>query len=110
MRLQGTVCSWNGDRGFGFVQWNGGGEKVFVHITAFENRRKPQVGDIVTYEVEKDGRGRERASRVEYVKRPQKGVLRREGPVGGKSFLAIIAVAIALVGIGAALWSARHQV
>lgn len=68
MRFQGKIDSWNEARGFGFIQWNGGNDKLFVHISAFNQRqRKPLKGDIVTYEVCKAKDGRSQASNVEFV-------------------------------------------
>lgn len=31
MKLQGQVVNWNDDKGFGFVEPNGGGDRAFVH-------------------------------------------------------------------------------
>ena len=42
-----------------------GDDRVFVHIKAFANRRhRPAVGDIVTYSVSTDARGRPRAEKA----------------------------------------------
>ena len=48
MRLQGKIESWNDERGFGFVVQNSTGEKAFVHITAMADRRRPDIGALVT--------------------------------------------------------------
>ncbi|HEU4653393.1 MAG TPA: cold shock and DUF1294 domain-containing protein [Steroidobacteraceae bacterium] len=65
MRLKGKLIEWNDDRGFGFVEPMGGGERAFCHISAFANRsRRPTVGEIVTYELKKDERGRTRATQI----------------------------------------------
>jgi hypothetical protein len=32
MRFQGKVFNWNDDKGFGFFEPNGGGERAFVHM------------------------------------------------------------------------------
>lgn len=50
MRYQGRITEWKDDRGFGFITQNGSGNKAFVHISAFTDRRKrPASGDMVTY-------------------------------------------------------------
>ncbi|MEO8461043.1 MAG: excalibur calcium-binding domain-containing protein [Dokdonella sp.] len=68
MRYQGRITEWNDVRGFGFIVWNGGGDKVFVHVSAFnERQRGPSVGDIVTYEMQNDEKGQRRAEQVAFV-------------------------------------------
>jgi uncharacterized membrane protein YsdA (DUF1294 family)/cold shock CspA family protein len=68
MRYQGRITTWNDDKGFGFITPNGGGERVFVHISAFSNRqRRPDGNEIVTYELKVDGRGRTQANTVAFV-------------------------------------------
>lgn len=58
---------WNDDRGFGFVVPNGGGDRVFLHISEVRSRNhRPSVGDQVTYSVAKDSRGRLQAKTVAY--------------------------------------------
>lgn len=50
MRYQGRITEWNDGRGFGFVTPGGGGERVFLHISAFRTRpHRPQADDKVTY-------------------------------------------------------------
>lgn len=68
MRLKGTLVEWNDDRGFGFIEPEGGGARVFCHIKAFEVRvRRPIAGDRVTYELSKGSDGRTSAARVRPV-------------------------------------------
>ena len=65
MRHKGKITTWNAARGFGYVTPAGGGERVFVHITAIADRtRPPAEGDIVTYDLTLDERKRPRATRV----------------------------------------------
>ena len=65
MTAKGTLIEWNDDRGFGFIEPSGGGEKVFCHIKAFAVRvRRPQAGDAVTYRTMKDTKGRVHATDV----------------------------------------------
>jgi uncharacterized membrane protein YsdA (DUF1294 family)/cold shock CspA family protein len=65
MRLKGTIIEWRDDRGFGFIEPAGGGEKVFCHVKAFAVRaRRPEPGDAVTFTRKKDAQGRIQAADV----------------------------------------------
>lgn len=67
-RLHGTVVRWNADRGFGFIEPDGGGVETFVHIRAFARRElKPAPGDRVSFEIGVDPRNRPQAIRVDYL-------------------------------------------
>ncbi|MCB1578653.1 MAG: cold shock domain-containing protein, partial [Xanthomonadales bacterium] len=51
MRFVGRIAEWNDEKGYGFVEPNGGGERAFVHVKAFERRvRRPADGDLISYE------------------------------------------------------------
>ena len=54
----GTVKWFNTTKGYGFIQPDGGGKDVFVHITALERAGLRELADNtkVTYELE-EGRG-----------------------------------------------------
>jgi CspA family cold shock protein len=54
----GTVKWFNAQKGFGFIQPDGGGADVFVHISAVERSGIGNLteGQKVTYEVETDPR------------------------------------------------------
>ena len=68
MRHQGRITTWNDDKGFGFITPNGGGERVFLHISEFSNRqRRPQGSELVTYECITDNKGRAQAKGVAFV-------------------------------------------
>jgi uncharacterized membrane protein YsdA (DUF1294 family)/cold shock CspA family protein len=65
MRFEGTLKSWEDDRGFGFIQPDQGGDEIFVHIKAMVNREgRPQVGQRFTFEVELGPQGKKRAKAV----------------------------------------------
>jgi CspA family cold shock protein len=61
MMAVGTVKFFNVQKGFGFIQPEGGGKDVFVHISAVEKAGLRQLADgqRVTFDVEKDRRGRD---------------------------------------------------
>jgi uncharacterized membrane protein YsdA (DUF1294 family)/cold shock CspA family protein len=68
MRYLGRIIEWNDDRGFGFVTPNGGGDRAFVHIKAFERAsNRPAVGVLISYELVKDERGRFNATTVRFA-------------------------------------------
>jgi CspA family cold shock protein len=59
-RVNGTVKFFNHARGFGFIQPEDGGKDVFVHASALERSGVPALneGDMVSFEIEDDRRGR----------------------------------------------------
>ena len=68
MRLVGRISSWNEDKGYGFVVPHGGGDRIFVHIKAFQfGSRRPVDGDLISYAMAKDSRGRTNAVDVRYA-------------------------------------------
>src|SRR5579859_4068810 len=65
VRHKGKITNWNGERGFGFVTPAAGGERVFLHISAISDRRRPPAeGDMVTYNLAFDEKKRPRAASV----------------------------------------------
>lgn len=68
-RRAGVLVDWRDQRGFGFIEPDGGGTKVFVHVSAFPSGRRPTAGRRVTYVVAPDRGGRVAARDVAYVGR-----------------------------------------
>ena len=67
MRYQGRLTDWNDNRGFGFIPPDSGGDRVFVHISAFgKAQRRPVGNELVTYELERDAKKGNRATSVRY--------------------------------------------
>jgi uncharacterized membrane protein YsdA (DUF1294 family)/cold shock CspA family protein len=92
MRSQGTLTSWNDERGFGFITPDDGSRQVFVHINSLAHRgRRPEISQAVRYELSSDHKGRPCAENVLFADE-------RRG-VGFGSFLIavlfLVAVAIA---------------
>jgi cold shock protein len=54
----GTVKFYNGQKGFGFIQPDGGGKDVFVHATALERAgiRGLHEGQKVSFDTQADAR------------------------------------------------------
>ncbi|RYF16673.1 MAG: DUF1294 domain-containing protein [Comamonadaceae bacterium] len=65
MRFEGTLTTWNDERGFGFLRSPQGGDDIFVHAKAFGGRGgRPQVGQAFSFEIEPGPQGRKRAKNV----------------------------------------------
>lgn len=98
MRHQGHISSWKDDKGFGFITPAAGGEKVFVHISAFTNRRgRPEVDDRVTYELRADAQGRAQAGEVAFLDRRRTSSFRPRRLLPllvAASFLGVLAYAV----------------
>jgi uncharacterized membrane protein YsdA (DUF1294 family)/cold shock CspA family protein len=61
-RLEGTLVSWNADRGFGFIAPSAAGPQIFAHIRAFpQGSGQPVVGSRLSYETEVTPEGKTRA-------------------------------------------------
>jgi cold shock CspA family protein len=70
MRFEGTLHTWNDDRGFGFIEPAQGGQEIFVHISAFGPRfGRPRVQQLLSFEVELGPQGKKRAKNVELVQK-----------------------------------------
>lgn len=68
MNLKGKIINWDDDKGFGFVEPIGGGNRCFVHIKAFENRsRRPITGDLIVYQQQTDTNGKYKAKNIAYA-------------------------------------------
>jgi len=73
MRFEGTIKSWNDERGFGFIEPTQGGQEIFVHIKAFRGLSdRPQVGQRLTFQVELGPQGKKRAFNVEPLRLPRR--------------------------------------
>ncbi|WP_433066523.1 cold-shock protein [Dactylosporangium sp. CS-033363] len=60
----GVVARYDGDRGFGFITPDAGGDDLFVHVSVIAGSEPLQQGDHVRYTVRQSDRGPQ-ADRVE---------------------------------------------
>ena len=98
MRYLGRITDWNDDKGFGFVTPNGGGDRAFVHVKAFERQgRRPVSGDLIAYAVQRDAKGRLNATAVRFgaMRAKREPTPRRDLP---RKAIASLAVAVLLAG------------
>jgi len=99
MRYVGRITDWNDEKGYGFVAPNGGGDRAFVHIKAFERvSRRPVGGQLISYELATDEQGRFKAAGIRFVAlRPKKDVSSNRAAwprkVIGAAFLVLLALA-----------------
>ena len=64
---EGVVARYDGDRGFGFITPDAGGDDLFVHVSVVAGPEPLQQGDRVRYTVRQNDRGPQ-ADRVERVR------------------------------------------
>lgn len=81
-RKRGLITVWEDEKGYGFIEPAGGGERVFVHIKAFgQLQSRPRKGDVVLFVLGKDAKGRPRAERAEFVEESRERA-KVKAPVG----------------------------
>lgn len=98
VRYQGKLEHWRDDRGFGFVEPNGGGQRAFVHIKAFKSRsRRPVEGDIISYTLVQQGSDKYKAEEIKFSDARSRSKQPRKSNNDGA--LALILTAIFFIGL-----------
>lgn len=65
--IKGRLIDWLDDKGYGFAEPIGGGERAFVHIKAFVALpQRPVCGDVLFYQTARDQNGRLQAVQITY--------------------------------------------
>lgn len=90
-RINGTLKTWNEERGFGFVTPLNGGQDIFLHISDYPKRGgPPKVGEAISFEIALNKDGKKKAIRAQRAGGGQTraGRARNQAPVGqGNSLL-----------------------
>lgn len=106
MRFEGTIKSWDEAKGFGFLASKGGGQDIFVHVSALpRGTGTPGLGQAFTFEVELNREGKKRATKVEHAgSRPRPQRQARSGGHEGRSPLGTVLGMVLVVAIGVAVY------
>lgn len=111
LRFEGTLKSWNDDKGFGFISPSQGGQDIFLHISEYRPGGRPSLTDALSFEVALNPQGKKRAVNVQRAD-AQQGAYRptaSQRPVrvsrSGNSVGGLTKV-IALLLVGALGWQA----
>ena len=106
MRFEGTLTSWNDDRGFGRIESTQGGEPIFVHVSAWpRGGNRPQLNQAVTFEVELGPKGkRARNVQLSQTRRPARQAERSGRAQWGTTTLFAIPAFLIVYVVVAAVW------
>ena len=104
MRTHGTLAKWNDQRGFGFITPAGGGDELFVHISAFpHDQQRPRLGEVISFEVVAGSNGNRQAANVMRPgSRPQTHAARNANPPKSRFGAARVALGFLVVAAMAA--------
>lgn len=57
--MEGIICQWKDDKGFGFILPSDGSDQLFFHISSVKNAEtRPKAGEAVAYDVSRDAQQR----------------------------------------------------
>ena len=107
MRFEGTLTTWNDERGFGRIEPSHGGEPIFVHVSAWpRGSGRPQLGQVVTFEVELGAKGkRARSLQLVQVRRPARKSERATRAQWGPATLFAIPALLVIYAVIAVVWT-----
>ncbi len=96
--MRGRLTDWNDERGFGFVTSLDDDSRAFVHVSEFPREyRRPQVLDLITYEIRQDDRGRLQACEVRFLAPVRAAASRPKGLHGSHGDGAVVAIPLIML-------------
>lgn len=105
-RVEGTLTSWDDDRGFGFLTPASGQGRAFVHITAFSRgTARPRVGETFSYEVDRHGDRGPAAVRVAAVGSRWSAPRARAPRATRGGGVALVVGLVVVLGVAAVAWT-----
>lgn len=106
MRFEGTLTTWNDERGFGRIESSQGGEPIFVHVSAWpRGTGRPKLNQRVTFEVELGPKGkRARNVQLSQVRRPARKTGRAGPAQWGTATLFVVPAFVVAYFVIAAVW------
>lgn len=95
MRFEGHLKTWNPERGFGFIEPAGGGQEIFLHVSAVPTHfRPPRIGQRFTFEVILNRDGKKRASNIGVDVVPKTGRVARPEEPAPWTFASALAIPV----------------
>lgn len=112
MRFTGKLTTWHGDRAFGFITPDGGGQEIFVHVSELPRGRAPVVGQAYEFEVALNPQGKKKAVGVyahvaQQSSRATKDRTRARRSDAQPGFLSLVSVVLVLCGVAFGVY--RYQ-
>ncbi|KPG85682.1 DUF1294 domain-containing protein [Frigoribacterium sp. RIT-PI-h] len=105
-RIEGTLTSWDDERGFGFLTPVAGRGRAVVHITAFgRGTARPRVGAAFSYGVDRHGDRGPAAVRVSSVGTRWSAPRARTPRPTRAGRVALLVGLVVVLGVAAAVWA-----
>ena len=102
--MEGIICQWKDDKGFGFIKPNDGSEQLFFHVSSVKNVDiRPKAGESVAYDLHQDEKQRLTAINIMIVEsqaiNERVSTIKAESPYKGLIDYLLIFIILALLGL-----------